>query len=99
MKCINKFVSCVLIASLSLSLTACKGEQEDVTSYNLYDTSFEYGLTQNGATSDVDLFAKNLCISNTDDIGTSNVDSQVASGAGAFNITKQSPVYAQSVHE
>ncbi|SFN44438.1 D-alanyl-D-alanine carboxypeptidase (penicillin-binding protein 5/6) [Pseudobutyrivibrio sp. UC1225] len=98
-KCINKLLSFVLIASMSLSLTACKSEQEDVTKYNLYDTSFEYGLTQNGATSDVELYAKKLCVTNTDDLGTSNVDSQVASGAGAFNITKQSTVYAQSVHE
>lgn len=99
MKCINKLLSCLLIASLSISLGGCGKEQEDVTRYKLYDTSFEYGLTQNGASSDVELFAKNLCVANSDDLGTSAVDSQVASGAGAFNVTEQSTVYAQSIHE
>ena len=89
----------MLVASVFLSLVACSAEQEDVTSYNVYTTSFEYGLTQNGGTSNVELFAKDLCVSNTDDIGTSSVDSQVASGAGAFNLTDQSTVYAQGIHE
>ncbi len=40
-----------------------------------------------------------MCVQSTDDIGISTVDSQVASGAGAFNVTDQTCVYAQSVHE
>ncbi len=99
MKCINKSLALLLCGFLSLSLIGCGAEQEDVTSYNIYESSFEYGLTQNGANSDVELFAKNLCVSGNEDLGTSAVDSQVASGAGAFNITEQTTVYAQGLHE
>ena len=85
---------------MTFVLVGCKGEQtSDVTSYSLYDTSTVYGITHNGAGSDVELFANDLCVTGTDDLGTSAVDSQVASGAGAFNITEETTVYAQSVHE
>ncbi len=84
---------------MAISLVACGNTSEDVTSYKLYDSSFVYGITNNGASSNVELFAKNLCVTGNDDLGTSSVDSQVASGAAAFNIDEQTTVYAQSVHE
>ena len=99
MKCINKIVALSLVLILGVSITACGSNSEDVTSYKLYDTSDIYGITHNGAGSDVELFARDLCVTGNEDLGTSAVDSQVASGAAAFNITEQSCVYAQSVHE
>ena len=99
MKCINKLLSLALVAIMGLSLIACGDKQDSVATYDIYNTSFNYGITQNGASSNVELFAKDLCVAGTEDLGTSSVDSQVASGAGAFNITQQSTVYAQSVHE
>ncbi len=101
MKCINKVLALTLALALSFSLVACgqESEEADITSYDLYDTSFEYGLTQNGANSNVELFAKELCVTGTEDLGTSAVDSQVASGAGAFNTTTQTTLYAQGVHD
>ncbi len=100
MKCTNKFISLVIAGVLCLSLVSCGNKPEvDVTSYDVYDSSFEYGLTQNGASSNVELLAKELCVTGADDLGTSNVHSQVASGAGAFNTNTQTTLYAQSVHE
>ena len=101
MKCTNKLLSLFLIGVSCISLIGCGAakEEESVTTYDLYDTSFSYGITHNGATSDVELFAKELCVTGNEDLGTSAVDSQVASGAAAFNITEQTTVYAQSVHE
>ncbi len=84
---------------MAFSLISCGKKEENVSSYNIYDTSDVYGITHNGAGSDVELFAKDLCVTGDEDLGTSAVDSQVASGAAAFNITEQSCVYAQSVHE
>ncbi len=79
--------------------TGCSNQAEEIATYDLYDTSYSYGITNNGASSDVELFAKNLCVAGNEDLGTSSVDSQVASGAGAFNIDEQTTVYAQSIHE
>lgn len=84
---------------MSLSLVSCGNQTESVASYKLYDTSFVYGITHNGSKSSIELFAKDICVVGTDDLGTSQVHSQVAGAAGAFNTTEQSVVYAQSVHE
>ncbi len=99
MKCINKLLSIILILTLALAMTSCGENDNTSTSYDLYNSSYAYGITHNGASSDVSFFAKDLCVQGTDDIGTSQVDSQVASAAGAFNISTSTCLYAQSIHE
>ncbi len=99
MKCINKLIALSLAFTLTLSLTACGGTEESVAKYNVYDSSYTYGITHNGSSSSVDLFASDLCVANGDDVGTSSVHSTVASAAGAFNTTEQTTVYSQSIHE
>ncbi|MCR4566634.1 MAG: serine hydrolase [Pseudobutyrivibrio sp.] len=94
----NKFLSLLIIAVISINLFGC-GKSEDVTKYNVYDSSFIYGITSSGASSNVELFAKDLCVAGPEDVGVSSVDSQVASGAGAFNIDEGSVLYSQSLHE
>ncbi len=84
---------------MSLTLVSCGKETQTVSTYRLYDSSNVYGITQNGASSSVELFAKDLCVIGNEDIGTSGVDSQVAGAAGAFNVTDQTVTYAQSIHE
>ncbi|WP_242944640.1 D-alanyl-D-alanine carboxypeptidase family protein [Pseudobutyrivibrio sp. OR37] len=99
MKCINKIFSIILILCLMLSLVGCKSDDTSVATYDMYDTSTVYGITHNGSSSDIELFAKDLCVTGTEDLGTSAVDSQVAGAAGAFNTTEQTVVYAQKIHE
>ena len=79
-------------------LVGCGTSNDSVASYKIYDSSKTYGITHNGASSDVEMFAQDLCVVGTDDLGTSAIDSQVAQAAGAFNITEQSVVYAQNIH-
>ncbi len=100
MKCINRLLALILIIVVSFSLVAC-GQSDDssVATYDLYETSYSYGITNNGSDSDVEFFAQDLCIQGTDDIGTADVDSQVAGAAGAFNTTTQRVTYAQNIHE
>ena len=99
MKCINKLCSILLILCISIVSVGCSNEEPSVASYQLYDTSYVYGITHNGSSSSVNLFAKDLCVAGTDDLGTSAIDSQVAGAGGAFNTTEQSVVYAQNLHE
>ncbi len=100
MKCINRFFSLILVFTILIAFTGCSKSDDSVATYDIYDSSFVYGVTSNGSSSStVDFFAKDLCVQSTDDLGTSSVDSQVASAAGAFNLTDQTTVYAQSVHE
>jgi D-alanyl-D-alanine carboxypeptidase (penicillin-binding protein 5/6) len=98
-RCINKTLALLLCACISFALVACGKEPQTASTYKLYDSSNIYGITQNGASSSVELFAKDLCVIGNEDIGTSGVDSQVAGAAGAFNVTDQTVTYAQSIHE
>ena len=99
MKCINKIISVLLCVIMCLSIVGCKSEDESVATYKMYDTSSVYGITHNGASSNLELFAKDLCVAGTDDLGTSAVHSEVAGAAGAFNLNEQTVVYAQKLHE
>jgi len=98
-KCINKLLAIILIFSISLPLVGCNNSQDSVASYDIYDTSYIYGITHNGSSSNVELFAEDICVTGTEDLGTSSVHSQVAGAAGAFNTSTQEVVYAQSVHQ
>ena len=84
---------------LSLSMVSCGNVDENTSSYDIYSSSYKYGVTNNGSSSSVTLFAENLCITGEDDIGVSNVDSQVAGAGGAFNLSDNSVVYAQSIYD
>ena len=100
MKCISKIFKIVITCSLCLSLIGCGSTAKDsVASYDIYNTSFVYGITNYGAKSDIKLFSDGLCVANRDDLGTSNVHSQVAQAGGAFNVTEQTVVYSQNMHE
>jgi len=98
-KCINKVTSLLLALVLCFSFVGCKSKTESIATYKMYDSSSVYGITHNGSSSNVEMFAKDLCVVGTDDLGTSAVNSQVAGAAGAFNLTDKSVVYAQSIHE
>lgn len=99
MKCINKYLSIVFIFILSISLVGCKSKSTGLATYDIYNTSYQYGITGNGSSSSVSFFAKDLCVAQSEDIGVSQVDSQVATGGGAFNLNEKSVVYAQNIHE
>ena len=93
MKCINKVFSLILTFVLCFSLVACGSKEKDsVASYDLYDSSFIYGITHNGSSSNIELFSNGLCVAGKEDLGTSAVDSQVAQAGGAFNVNDQSVV-------
>ena len=100
MKCISKkLTGLILCLILAISLVGCGDSAESYASYDIYTTSYQYGLTNNGSSSDVEYYAKNLCVADAEDIGTSTVDSQVATAAGAFNLTENTVVYAQNMYE
>ena len=99
-KCISKVFKIIITCSLCLSLIGCGSSTKDsVATYDIYNSSFVYGITNNGSNSNIQFFSDGLCVAGKDDLGTSGVDSQVAQAGGAFNATEQSVLYAQNMHE
>jgi len=82
-----------------MSLCACSSDDQVLSSYQIYESSYQYGIVQNEPISTSNLFATDLCVWDGDDLHTQDVDSQVAAAAAVFNTTTLSTVYAQSVYE
>ena len=96
MKCINKLITVILTLSLVICLTGCKKAD---TSYYVYETSNSYGLIQGDYSSSSHLFSTDLAVTDSTNIGTDTVDSQVASGAGVFNLSTKEVTYSQNIFE
>ena len=101
MKCINRLISSVLCLSLALCLVSCKNESDDdYVSYDMYESSDLYSITNNREVAlEHDFFAKNLAKATNDDIGVSQVDSQVAYAGAAYNLSTNQVLYAQNIHQ
>jgi D-alanyl-D-alanine carboxypeptidase (penicillin-binding protein 5/6) len=95
-KCTNKFLALVLALSLTICLTGCS---KDNTSYDVYKTSHNFGIIQGNYASESNLFASNLAVTDTTNVGMDTVDSQVASGAGVFNLATKEVTYSQNIFE
>ena len=67
--------------------------------YDIYSTSADYGLTSEGAGSEKTYFSQNLCVADNVNIGNDTTDSQVAEGAGTFNLATNTVTYAQNIYE
>ncbi len=94
-KCIGKIrlLAAALLASILLG--GCGGTSTAV-SYDLDTTSSRYGLIKT-TSEKTDFFSSGLCVTQQDNFGLEQVDSQVAGGAGVFNLTTGNCAYAQNI--
>ena len=95
MKCINRLkksrLLCVLCIA-ALFVTGC-GAQKVVNAYDVY--SNDYTLGSNTYT----YFGSNLCVTNNVNYGTDQTHSDVAEGAGLFNIDTKEVLYSQNIFD
>lgn len=72
----------------------------DITSaYNVYETTDAVALSAVSSDSTTSYFANELCVSEDITLGTDTTDSQVAEGAGAFNLASGEVIYAKNLYE
>ena len=93
MKCTNKNYSirrlCILCIA-AIFITGC-GTQKTVIE-NAYPLYAGHTNTTSGS-----FFASNLCVTDNFDYGTDQTDSQVAEGAGVFNLDTKEVLYSQNL--
>ena len=94
MKCIDKFRFLAVVLLSALMITGCT--KTSSCSYDLDATSSQYGIIKT-ATDQTDYFSSTLCVTDQDNFGLEQVDSQVAGGAGVFNLTTGNCTYAQNM--
>lgn len=99
MKCTNKLCSLMLIVSFLLCAGCGKNEADTDRPYDVYQTTANVGISGMAGAADKTYFADDLCVTEDIFIGTDTTDSQVAEGAGAFNLSTNSVVYAKNIYE
>lgn len=97
MKCIvKKSVSVFLSLILLISFGGCT--KKETGTYDIYQTSYQYGIVKGISDESESYFlSTQLCPMPATDQKTDQVHSQVAQGAGVFNVSTQETVYAQNV--
>ena len=99
MKCINKWICLSLLIAVSCVSGCGKTSAVIEQPYDVYATSADFGLSSNGSAEAKSYFASDLCVSEDVAIGTDSTDSQVAEGAGTFNLETNTVVYAKNLYE
>lgn len=99
MRCTNKIFCLILVTAFVLT-AGCKTDEADLPSpYDVYATTGTIGISASDAGAAKSYFASNLCVAEDVSLGTDVTNSQVAEGAGAFNLATNSVVYAKNLYE
>jgi serine-type D-Ala-D-Ala carboxypeptidase (penicillin-binding protein 5/6) len=99
-KCINKMRLLCLCGIAAVFMFGCGQTAVSYDNpYDIYSTSADYGLASEGAGSEKTYFSQNLCVADDVNIGNDTTDSQVAEGAGTFNLATNTVTYAQNIYE
>ena len=99
MKCINIWICLSLLIAVSCVSGCGKTSAAIEQPYDVYATAADFGLSSNGTAEAKSYFASDLCVSEDVAIGTDSTDSQVAEGAGTFNLETNTVVYAKNLYE
>ena len=67
--------------------------------YDIYATTAAFGISKNDSGSDQSYFSENLCVADDYSLGVESTHSQVAEGAGVFNLATNTVTYAQNIYE
>ena len=102
MRCTNstriKQLLCI-VCTAAVFVSGCGVSEEAYRNpYPAYSYESSY-TNQSEGSAEEKFFASDLCIANTINFGMDKTDSQVASGAGAFNLTTQEVLYSQNLFE
>lgn len=79
-----------------LSVTGCGSNESLPSKYNTYSYHNSY---TNAEAATGDFFAKELCVTNSINFGTEDTYSDVAKGAGVFNVSTGEVLYNQNVFD
>lgn len=98
MKCTNKTkwmrLLCILCIA-AIFMNGCASAEVE----NPYPTFQSPVSTFGEETADTSFFASDLCVALDENIGLDHVDSQVAEGAGVFNLDQKKVTYSQNIYE
>lgn len=101
MKCISKRKkAAALLGVFVIGLTGCTPKEVVLeNAYDVCDTSAKYGITENGASQSAEFFAKDLVVTEDENLGLEKTTERVAEAAGVFLTSKKEAVYKKNIFE
>lgn len=100
MKCTNKRWLVLLGIFVIICFTGCsKKDAQLENAYSVFDTSAQYGLTKSGNLQSAEFFAKDLCVTEDENVGLEETTESVAEGAGLFRLNEKQAVYKKNIFE
>jgi len=99
-KCTNKRWLVLLGIFVIICFTGCsKKDAQLENAYSVFDTSAQYGLTKSGNLQSAEFFAKDLCVTEDENVGLEETTESVAEGAGLFRLNEKQAVYKKNIFE
>ncbi|MCC8081957.1 MAG: D-alanyl-D-alanine carboxypeptidase [Lachnospiraceae bacterium] len=96
----NKKIAFLLIAAACLLLTGCTERQDVENAYGLYDTTETYvSFDESSFSSELSLFASDLCVGGTENTESDSVIADCAKSAALFIVDSEEIAYAQNIYE
>lgn len=100
MKCTNKWRIVLPVVAVALLFCGCSKDDTMLeNAYNVFDTSTKYGITKTGNLQSAEFFAKDLCVTEDENIGLEDTTESVAEGAGLFRLNEKEAVYKKNIYE
>lgn len=101
MKCISKRKkAAALLGVFVIGLTGCTSKEVVLeNAYDVCDTSAKYGITENGASQSAECFARDLVVTEDENLGLEKTTERVAEAAGVFLTSKKEAVYKKNIFE
>lgn len=101
MKCISKRKkAAALLGVFVIGLTGCTSKEVVLeNAYDVCDTSAKYGITENGASQSAEFFAKDLVVTEDENLGLEKTTERVAEAAGVFLTSQKEAVYKKNIFE
>ena len=101
MKCISKRKkAAALLGVFVIGLTGCTPKEVVLeNAYDVCDTSAKYGITENGASQSAEFFARDLVVTEDENLGLEKTTERVAEAAGVFLTSKKEAVYKKNIFE
>ncbi len=101
MKCISKRKkAAALLGVFVIGLTGCTPKEVVLeNAYDVCDTSAKYGITENGASQSAEFFARDLVVTEDENLGLEKTTERVAEAAGGFLTSKKEAVYKKNIFE
>lgn len=101
MKCISKRKkAAALLGVFVIGLTGCTPKEVVLeNAYDVCDTSAKYGITENGASQSAEFFARDLVVTEDENLGLEKTTERVAEAAGVFLTSQKEAVYKKNIFE